>query len=239
LWIYQRFSSRREGVPKVNRPTLKPPEQVLHLSSVFRRVENLGDLTGEVMVTMRAMAQAYEEITGHYGFVCRGCEDSCCRTIFYHHTYAEFALLSEGLWSLTTADLATVFERAQAVEGRLAEDRADATEEPPRAMCPLNRAGRCILYAHRPMICRLHGIPHLLRRPDGRIIEGPGCHRFEALCEGDVEQRLDRTPHYKRLAQVEQRLRQRLEAPVRLHMTLAEWLFALSLAKSPVASRLA
>jgi Fe-S-cluster containining protein len=217
----------------VNRPILKPLDQARHLRSVLPRVENLGDLTGEVMVTMGAMAQAYEAAAAHYGFVCRGCEDSCCRTIFYHHTYTEFALLSEGLRSLKTADLTAILERAEAVEGRLAQARADAAGEPIRAMCPLNQAGRCILYAHRPMICRLHGIPHLLRRPDGRIIEGPGCHRFDALGEGEVEQRLDRTPHYQRLARVEQRLRQQFEAPIRLHMTLAEWLLALSLAKSP------
>jgi Fe-S-cluster containining protein len=174
------------------------------------------------------MARSYDQVAGHLGFACRGCEDSCCRTVFYHHTYAEFALLEEGLRSLATADFEAVLQRAAEVEGHLAKTGGDAAAAPPRAMCPLNHAGRCILYTHRPMICRLHGIPHLLRRPDGRLIEGPGCHCYDALFDGEADRRLDRTPHYQHLARIEGKLRRRIEAPIRLQMTLAEWLFALS-----------
>ncbi|MCK7466806.1 MAG: YkgJ family cysteine cluster protein [Desulfosudis oleivorans] len=42
-------------------------------------------------------------------------------------------------------------------------DLAAGTDTKP--MCPLNESGRCGLYAHRPMICRLHGIPHELHPP--------------------------------------------------------------------------
>jgi hypothetical protein len=78
------------------------------------------------------------------------------------------------------------------------------------------------------MICRLPGVSHHHQRPDGRIVSGPGCHRFDALDDGNANRRLDRTPHYQLLARVEQKLRRRIEAPIRLHMTLSEWLFALS-----------
>jgi hypothetical protein len=78
------------------------------------------------------------------------------------------------------------------------------------------------------MICRLHGIPHELRRYDGRVIKGPGCHLFDALSGGEASRRLDRTPYYQRLAQLEQGLRRHIEAPIRLHMTLAECLVALA-----------
>jgi hypothetical protein len=194
------------------------------------------DLQAAVAAVMTDMERAYGKIASHYGFVCRGCEQSCCRTIFYHHTYAEFMLLENGLRSLQRAAGKGVLERAQEAQAYLESQRVDTAAEPLRVMCPLNQAGRCLLYAQRPMICRLHGIPHCLRRPDGQVVSGPGCHRFEALgseatgsearCGEAGSQRLDRTPFYQRLAQVEQQLRHCIETPVRLKMTLAEWLSA-------------
>jgi Fe-S-cluster containining protein len=201
-------------------------DQTTHLRSVIRRLTPLGALGDEVHRVMAAMGQGYDEIAAHYGFACQGCDESCCRTVFYHHTYAEFLLLDQGLRSLAEDQRQGVYERAAQVQARLAKRPADGGAGAPRAMCPLNRAGRCMLYAFRPMICRLHGIPHTLGRPDGRTIGGPGCHRFEARWGGRVSRRLDRTPHYQRLARLEQALRRRIEAPIRLNMTLAEWLLA-------------
>jgi Fe-S-cluster containining protein len=89
-------------------------------------------------------------------------------------------------------------------------------------MCPLNREGRCVLYAHRPMICRLHGIPHALRRPDGRVLTGPGCDDYAAQCGPVVKARLDRTPLYTAMAQVERELRQALGFEGKTKMTIAE-----------------
>ena len=209
----------------MRRPTFSPLEQVRHLRSVESRLLPLGERRADIDAVMTEMERGYEAVADHYGFVCRGCEESCCRTVFYHHTYAEFLLLSEGLRTLAEGDLAGVYGRASEVQARLSRGEGAG---PPRAMCPLNREGRCMLYAHRPMICRLHGIPHRLRRPDGQVVNGPGCHRFGALVEGEanVSRRLDRTPYYQRLAQVEGALRQGIEAPIRLNMTLAEWLCA-------------
>jgi Fe-S-cluster containining protein len=226
--------NRQKGDPKefsVKRPTHTSLKQVQHLHAVLPRLMGRVGLCETVQAVMTRMEQAYDEIAGHYGFICRGCEESCCRTLFYHHTYAEFMLLEGGLQSLSKRALEGVLERAAAVERRLAKDRERGAAEPQRAMCPLNQAGRCLLYAHRPMICRLHGIPHTLQRPDGHTIGSPGCHRFDAL-ESDAiggtesPRRLNRTPHYQRLAQVEKQLRSRIEAPMRLNMTLAEWLAA-------------
>ena len=83
--------------------------------------------------------------------------------------------------------------------------------ERPTIMCPLNEAGRCTLYVHRLMICRTHGVPATLTRPDHQLLRFPGCFR----CQEIVRQRfavetdapaMDRTILYRRLAQLEARL---------------------------------
>ena len=210
----------------MRRVTLSPIAQTRHLRSAEAGLLPLGALRADIDAVMAEMARGYEAVAAHYGFVCRGCEESCCRTVFYHHTYAEFLLLSEGLHALAKEDLGGVYRRASEVQARLS--RVEDAAGPPRAMCPLNREGRCMLYAHRPMICRLHGIPHRLRHPGGQVVNGPGCHRFNAVVEGDahMRRRLDRTPYYQRLAKVEQALRRGIETPIRLKMTLSEWLSA-------------
>ena len=224
----------------MKRPSPTALDQTRHLRAVIRRLSPLTALGDEVNQLMAAMGQGYDEVAGHYGFSCQGCEESCCFTVFYHHTYAEFLLLDQGLRSLKTSELDEVYGRARKVQDHLAKWSLSGAAEPPRAMCPLNRAGRCRLYAFRPMICRLHGIPHRLRRPDGRAISGPGCHQFEARCGEAASPYLDRTPFYRRLAQVEQMVRQRVQVPMRLNMTLAEWLSALAVLSqtddSPAAS---
>ncbi len=54
----------------------------------------------------------------------------------------------------------------------------------PTIMCPLNEAGWCDLYQHRPMICRLHGVPSSLRFPSGQVKKFPGCFRSQELTAG-------------------------------------------------------
>jgi cell division protein YceG involved in septum cleavage len=46
--------------------------------------------------------------------------------------------------------------------------QALAREERPQLMCPLNEEGRCSLYLHRLMICRMHGVPSSLTFPNGQ-----------------------------------------------------------------------
>lgn len=207
----------------MQRPINSPLEQVQHLQPVLRRLNGVAGLRDEVLAVLAEMERGYAEVAAEHGFSCQGCEESCCRTVFYHHTYAEFLVLTQGVATLSDSDRRALYGRATAVQGSL-----DAAAEPPRAMCPINVDGRCALYTYRPMICRLHGIPHELHRPDGRTVSGPGCHLFDTLSEGGASRRLDRTPFYQRLAQVEQGLRRHIEAPIRLHMTLAECLVALA-----------
>ena len=71
-------------------------------------------------------------------------------------------------------------------------------------MCPANVDGLCMIYRHRLMICRLHGVRHRLSGPSG-VRDFPGCWRFEegAASQDGPAPVLDRTPLYRRLAALE------------------------------------
>ena len=166
------------------------------------------------------MDRAYDAAAKASGFVCNGCTDNCCMTRFYHHTLLEVLYLKAGLASLSPEGLAKVRGLAESVVAQTAELEKD--DRPVRIMCPLNEADRCILYAHRPMICRLHGIAHTLRRPDGRIQTGPGCDDFYIQCGLSTEGLLDRTPLYVAMAKLERQLREELGFGRKIKMTIAE-----------------
>lgn len=162
------------------------------------------------------MDRAYATASG--GFACTGCEENCCLSLFYHHTLLELFYLSEGLKALDEETLASVTFRAQEAAPRLHRKAAGETSE--KIPCPLMDKGKCILYAHRPMVCRLHGVAHILERPDGTIIKGPGCALYEQTSQGDLP--LDRTPFYKEMATLERALRQETGFTDRLKLTIAE-----------------
>ena len=163
------------------------------------------------------MDQAYDAVAARSGFQCRGCEDNCCRSLFYHHTVAEYLFLRQGLRRLSDSSRAQVRERAL----RRLTVEAPGADPGAGGMCPLNEAGLCILHAHRPMICRLHGIPHFLRRPDGALQTGPGCNAFYSADGRADTARLDRTPWYAGLSQLEGELRRAVGFERRVKLTIA------------------
>lgn len=164
------------------------------------------------------MDQAYEALALQTGFHCRGCEDNCCRSLFYHHTVAEYLFLRQGLGRLSAARRTEICERAQRSSGR--GTSAEVSEA--GGMCPLNEEGLCVLYAQRPMICRLHGIPHQLRRPDGTLQTGPGCSAFYNGNGRTDSLRFDRTPWYLALARLEGELRRATGFQGRIRLTIAD-----------------
>ncbi len=182
------------------------------------------DYLERLAVIYERMDAAYEAVAGYYGFVCRGCEDNCCRTRFRHHTLVEYAYLQRGLRGLDRALRHEVTGRAR--DYRLALQRAESRHTPFRHWCPLNHDGRCILYAFRPMICRLHGLPHDLRHPARGLIQGPGCHIFQAQCLRAPARPLDRSALYKALAGLEQAARQRSGFRTPIGMTVADMILA-------------
>ena len=175
-----------------------------------------------------AMDSAYHRAAEHYGFFCDGCRDICCRTRFYHHTIIEYAYLIEGFKTLNPAKQNEVKSRAVAVVDETA--RADQSGAGVRLMCPLNFDDLCILYPYRPMICRLHGIPNTLRRPDGRILTGPGCDDYYLQCGSADGAPLDRTPLYAAMADIERRLRDRLGFNSKIKLTVARMILEDSVA---------
>jgi Fe-S-cluster containining protein len=166
-----------------------------------------------------AMDAAYDEAAGSAGFECTGCRDNCCLTRFYHHTYIECLYLLEGVAQLPPSSLRAVRTAARRLERRGLRMESEGCEV--RLMCPLNGEGRCRVYAHRPMICRLHGIPHILRPPGRSPVAGPGCEAFDRQCAGRDVKPLDRTPHYVELARLERDLRRELETRRKIRLTVA------------------
>jgi Fe-S-cluster containining protein len=178
------------------------------------------NLKEEVIQLFLDMDRAYEQVAEQTGFECCGCDDNCCRTRFHHHTLIELLCLKSGLAALPPTLQGRIKDQAHEVCRQMAalDRRGDLI----RVMCPLNEKGRCLLYAQRPMICRLHGIPHGLHRPDGRSLTGPGCDEFYVQCGHSDRFHLDRTPLYILMADLECRLRGQLGFNRKIKLTVAE-----------------
>ena len=173
------------------------------------------------------MNRAYTAVAGQYEFQCNGCAENCCLTRFYHHTLLEYLYLVEGLRTLESDVRHGIYKQALTVSAGMAD--ADRRGEALRMMCPLNREERCMLYRFRPMICRLHGIPHELHRPGGNLIKNPGCDAFFNQCRqrGKTNYiRFDRTPFYRQMATLEQELRRETGYTDKIKSTIAQMLVA-------------
>lgn len=166
------------------------------------------------------MDASYAAVAENYGFHCSGCVDNCCRTRFYHHTHLEYLYLRQGFRRLSRDLRRDIRQRAAEVRRETA--LLEKTGGPIRLMCPLNAEGLCLLYPHRPMICRLHGLAHELHRPDLEVSYGPGCDAFTRQSEGKGYRPFDRTPFYMRMARMEAELKQAADITRRLKMTIAE-----------------
>jgi Fe-S-cluster containining protein len=171
-----------------------------------------------------AMDKAYRRAAENYHFNCEGCPDNCCRSRFYHHTVIEHVYLLKGLKTLTNKKQRDVKLRARGIVDQTSG--GEPGEETMRLMCPLNFDELCILYPYRPMICRLHGIPHELKKPGQGARFGPGCATFDQRCGHKNYFSFDRTPFYRELAMLEQEVRQSLGYDGKIRMTVAEMLLA-------------
>lgn len=178
-----------------------------------------GATIGQLDALYSEMDARYTDAARSYGFECRGCEDNCCRTRFHHHTLVEVLGLFAGYLKLPEDQRHHAARRARDYVQR---PRADAHGRPLGECCPLNRDNRCLLYRERPMICRLHGVPHVLRHPVKGVLSGPGCHIFEGSGGRAGGQRLDRTPLYTAMASLEKALRNASGFALPIRLTVAE-----------------
>ncbi len=160
------------------------------------------------------MDKAYEEAASHYGFKCRGCEDNCCRSFFYHHTFIEkdFLLSRAGLLSRDWKK--SLKERAELYLNTLNT----------KPICPLNNDDICVLYDVRPMICRLHGIPHHLNIPGRKTAVNPGCGAGTSLFEAVQYFSFDRVPFYTEMAAIEKEYRKATRKTGKIKETIAHML---------------
>lgn len=169
------------------------------------------------------MEAAYDEAARALGLSCQDCPDNCCDSFFYHHTYIEWAYLWEGLKALPAAKREEILGRAAAYEEESEKILAEGGR--PQLMCPLNEDGLCVLYPHRLMICRLHGVPSALTRPDGQSLRFPGCFRCQGIVGEEEVSALDRTPLLQRLASLEMKwLGPRRRALPKVKMTITRML---------------
>ncbi len=180
-------------------------------------------------VLLDEMDRAYAVVADQYGFRCNGCVDNCCLTRFHHHTLLEYLYLMEGMRTLRSGIRLALRELALAVITRMVD--SERRGESIRIMCPLNRDERCMLYPFRPMICRLHGIPHELHRPDGNIIKNQGCDEFFDQCResGKTDYiRFDRTPFYRQMAMIENELRLETGYSDKIKLTIAQMIVTIT-----------
>lgn len=167
-----------------------------------------------------SMDQKYQEAADYYGFNCTGCDDSCCLTRFYHYTLIEYLYIKEGFNGLENRKRMEAKQRALDVCRKI--DEADKNGKTIKQMCPVNVEGLCILYPYRPMICRLHGIPHELRGPGQNILNYPGCNTFDMKCDGKKLFQFDRTPFYTQMAALEKEMKQAIGLSQKIKMTVAQ-----------------
>lgn len=170
------------------------------------------------------MDEAYAATAKRLGLSCMGCPTNCCYSYFQHHTYVEWAYLWEGMRVLSEVRRERYLQRARewVTQARITLDKGKR----PHLMCPLNDDGLCGVYDYRLMICRLHGVPNEMIRPDGQRIAFPGCYKAQELTAAGADSTpLDRTPLYRDLAGLEQALLgQKIRTLPRVALTLAEML---------------
>jgi len=161
----------------------------------------------------------YRESAKHYGFNCDGCQDNCCRTVFYHYTLVEYFGLLEGFDKLPQGIRDESMRKGHAYLEKLKESKGG--EEGLDLMCPLNYDGLCRIYEYRPLICRIHGFPGRFDHPVKGIQRFTGCKVFNETCQEEWTHLIDRTPFYVRIADLEGRLRRQMNYKARFRKTIA------------------
>ena len=170
----------------------------------------------------KLMDDTYDEVANQYGFNCTGCKDNCCMTRFYHHTHIEREYLIKGFKSLEKEKQDEIIDKSLNVCKEI--EKSELKGEQIRVMCPLNYDDLCILYDFRPMICRLHGIAHEIRRGPLPVNYSPGCEIFTELCEKKNIDYIpfDRTPLYMKMALLEKSFKEAINEKDKIKMTVAE-----------------
>ena len=173
------------------------------------------------------MDKAYNKAASHYGFKCNGCEDNCCKSFFYHHTFVEKDYLLSRVNNLTYEKKESLRKSAALYLQTISINKTDTGINAKRPLCPLNNDNKCMLYTVRPMICRLHGIPHHLNIPGREIKQNPGCDAGAPFFNSKNYFSFDRIPYYKEMAEIEQEYKKNLGKTEKIKQTVAHMLLDL------------
>lgn len=172
--------------------------------------------------TYRQMDRQWDTIAQKYQFKCNGCEDNCCQSLFFHFTHVEKDYLIHGFKQLATDMQTESLKRARHYLNTTFTP--DIPPQSKKIMCPVNESGQCLLYQYRPMICRLHGLPHELHRPGSAPVKGPGCYA------GNFQEQpyfpFDRTPFYRMMAQIEMEYQTETGKAGKIKQTIAQMLLS-------------
>ena len=174
-----------------------------------------------------ALGRDYDNVARQLHFSCVGCPDNCCDSYFLHHTYAEWAYLWLGFNELDPVKQKTLLEKSRDYIKQCGV--AESEGERPQLMCPLNEEGLCALYKHRMLVCRTHGVPATMTRPDGQTMRFPGCFRCQDIVKAQYDKMqppsVERTPLLRQLVLLESELLDnRRHLMPRVKMTIAEML---------------
>ena len=181
------------------------------------------DLAERILQLYEEMERAYAQVAEQLDFSCDGCPDNCCDSWFQHW---------EGFRQLPPTKQEEILERSRHYV--VVSDQALAKNERPQVMCPLNEKGRCVLYTHRLMVCRTHGVPATMQRPDGQRLDFPGCFCCQEVVrrtnnDSDMSQvpRMERTLLLRELVKLENELMDgKRHLYPRLKLTIAQMLVA-------------
>ncbi len=179
----------------------------------------------ELSLLNERMDSEYSRVAEFYGFTCNGCGENCCETLFYHHTWVEVFYLRSAFEAMEPRMREFVYHEAESYLSILdsfeASRKKNSPTAPFRRMCPLNINQKCILYRFRPMICRLHGIPHEVAIPGRPRIFGRGCAEFQRQAQDMPYRVFDRTPFYMDLSRIEDGFRREFDINVKCNLTVA------------------
>lgn len=174
--------------------------------------------TENISMLYQQMDKLYNHASSHYGLSCEGCKTNCCATKFHHYTHIEGLYLRQGILSLSPKSRDLALKKAVETVRIYGNSSPDV-----QAMCPLNDSGKCIVYEYRPMICRLHGVPHEIHKPGVPVEHGTGCQRFIEEEKHKAEYFIfDRTGFYLLMAQLEMQYKAEHKITAKLKKTIAE-----------------
>jgi hypothetical protein len=73
------------------------------IPAIFKPLINLFD----------EMDKTWNKIAADYSFYCNGCEDNCCKSLFFHYTYIEKTYLLHGFNALDHSKKKMILSRAR------------------------------------------------------------------------------------------------------------------------------